>query len=65
MVKQRVEQVLAQEVTRRQFLVHAGLALLAVVGLPALLRALEVGGRHPDGAGGYGGSSYGGQANKP
>lgn len=64
---QSVQNILEQEVTRKQFLVHIGLALLALIGLPSFLKSLnsaftaqskEV--RPNVSAGGYGMSAYSG-----
>jgi len=62
-IKQRVNQVLSQPVSRRTFLGQLGLVALAVIGIPAILKSLEL--KHTasnsDSANGYGSSAYGGR----
>lgn len=61
-MRPNLNQALSRSLTRRQFLLHLGAVALAVIGIPAILRALELG-ESASPSDSYGGSSYGG--NRP
>ncbi len=58
-VKKTVDDALAQEMSRREFLAKAGAAALTVVGVTAVLKSLA--GSQKSQSNGYGSSSYGGK----
>lgn len=65
MIKQQVNQILAKEVDRKDFLKHVGVAILAVAGVSTVLSRLgsiqpaNGGGKGVNGISGYGMSAYG------
>lgn len=64
-IKQQVSTLMQKEMDRKAFLKHAGIAALALVGLPAIVNALSTATNGPaptrSGYGtGYSGSVYGG-----
>jgi hypothetical protein len=64
-IKERVDELLTKPMNRRQFLKHAGLLVLAVVGVTNILNTLEpkqgeTKQSASSGAPGYGASVYGG-----
>lgn len=58
-----VDDLLEKEMDRKQFLAHAGAAVLAVVGISSVLKSLK-GISHESASNGYGSSTYGGALNK-
>lgn len=52
-----IDDVLAKEMDRKEFLMHVGTGLLAVIGVSGVLKSLR-GDKHQ--ATGYGASTYGG-----
>ena len=62
MIKQQARTLLEKEVDRREFLQHAGVAFLALIGLTGLISSLtklQTGDDQPSSPNGYGTSSYG------
>ena len=59
MVKADVEQLLQKQMDRKDFMKHAGIALLALSGIAGLLKTLLH--TSTQASVGYGGSAYGGQ----
>jgi hypothetical protein len=63
-LKKSLNQALETQVSRKEFMVRGGLVALALLGLPAILKALTHGFRGSDAsqtaANTYGGSAYGG-----
>ena len=66
MIKKQINQLLQKEMDRKDFLKHVGVAAIAVVGVPAVLKTLgQFGGGSSNQQGssvGYGASAYGGAA---
>ncbi len=63
---ENIQQLLAQDVSRRQFLMHIGVALMAVVGISGLMKNLQsiFPQKAADQAGAYGWSGYSGLGGK-
>lgn len=60
-----IQQLMAQEVSRRQFLLHTGTALLAIFGISGLIRNLNsIFPQKNNESGAYGWSGYSGLAGK-
>ena len=57
-MKQEIEKLFQQQMTRKEFLQYVGSALLLVFGVGAILRAFKIGPK--DSSKGYGASLYGG-----
>lgn len=62
MIKQQLNDILQKEMDRKDFLRHVGIATVAVVGIPAIIKALNQIGDRPTLPKnlGYGSSVYGG-----
>lgn len=58
-MKQEIEKLFQQEMTRREFLQYVGSAVLLMLGFSAILRAFKVGPKESN-VKGYGASMYGG-----
>lgn len=64
-MKNQLEQILQQDMTRKEFLQYVGGALLAAFGITALLRnLLQQKPTVQQSSFGYGGGAYGGSAKK-
>lgn len=63
MLKDEIEKILNQEMTRAQFLKSIGLGLLTIVGIPAIIHLLSpkpgVMQKNESGGSGYGNGAYG------
>ena len=56
-MREQIDTLFSKEMDRKQFLVHMGAGLMAVIGVSGLIKALTRGNER---VGGYGSSSYGG-----
>lgn len=62
MIKQQINQLLEQDMDRREFIRSAGLAFLALMGVTAFVKQLSSLGSKPSSRSeGYGSSAYGGK----
>lgn len=60
-MKNQIDSLLAQDMTRKEFLQYAGGALLAAVGVTSIVKNLQGAGRIGKANVGYGASVYGGK----
>lgn len=58
-VKGKIDQVLSEDLTRKEFLARAGTVAISLVGITAMLRSLGMKGSNSGSS--YGSSSYGGK----
>jgi hypothetical protein len=59
-MKNEIDKLFQQEMTRKEFLQYAGSALLFAVGIGSILKAFRPGKSQADSSLSYGGSAYGG-----
>ena len=63
-IKQQINDLLQQEMDRKDFLKHMGVAAVALIGVPAVIKALSQSAAQPSAQSaknmGYGSSAYGG-----
>lgn len=67
MIKQQLNTILQKEMDRKSFLKHIGIAAIAVMGVPAVLKSFDSlgGGKSAERTvAGYGSSAYGGRSSQ-
>lgn len=66
MIKQQLNTLLEKEMDRKDFLKHIGVASIALIGLPTIIKSISSVGTtpQPSKSQGYGSSAYGGVSNK-